>query len=114
MLHFIFSDGEKNIEKDFKGGGGNINKARRKEINGAIKELNRIQTEIESLSTDITMICCDEQDYMDNIPENLQNSERYDKGEYVVENLEEATENIEEIIQSFKKVQTLLYAAVSV
>lgn len=46
---------------------------------------------------DIEDIAADEQDYLDNIPENLQGSERYEAGEEAVENLEAAIDWLDDI-----------------
>lgn len=67
-----------------------MNKKRRKCIDSVILKINNLQDIIEELQQDIEDIAADEQDYLDNIPENLQGSERYEAGENAVENLEDA------------------------
>jgi hypothetical protein len=70
-----------------------MNKDRRKRIDEAIKKLEDAQTILEE--------CRDEeQDYLDNIPENLQGSERYETAEAAVDALDSACENLEEVISS--------------
>lgn len=70
-----------------------MNKARRKELKRAIELLEEAQGIIES--------CRDEeQEYMDNMPENLQESEKYYAAEEAVNNMDEAYDKIDEVINS--------------
>lgn len=75
-----------------------MNKARRKELADIITELNRIQDKED-------LYCCintldnikdDEQNYYDNIPENLQYSQRAEDSEEAIENLEDALDLLNE------------------
>ena len=70
-----------------------MNKARRKELSRAVELLEEAQSIIES--------CRDEeQEYMDNMPENLQESEKYCAAEDAVDNMNEAYDEIGEAIDS--------------
>lgn len=70
-----------------------MNKARRKELSRAVELLKEAQSIIES--------CRDEeQEYMDNMPENLQESEKYYAAEEAVNNMDEAYDEIDEAINS--------------
>ena len=70
-----------------------MNKARRKELSRAVELLGEAQSIIES--------CRDEeQEYMDNMPENLQESEKYCAAEEAVNNMDEAYDKIGEAIDS--------------
>lgn len=70
-----------------------MNKARRKELSRAVELLEEAQSIIES--------CRDEeQEYMDNMPENLQESEKYYAAEEAVNNMDEAYDKIDEVINS--------------
>ena len=70
-----------------------MNKARRKELSRAVELLEEAQSIIES--------CRDEeQEYMDNMPENLQESEKYYAAEEAVNNMNEAYDKIDEVINS--------------
>ena len=53
-----------------------MNKERRNKINKAIEEVNRLQEALEGLQQIVEEIRDEEQDYLENIPENLQGSER--------------------------------------
>ncbi len=68
-----------------------MNKQRRK----TLRELYDIIAEAKD---NLEMVMEEEEEYRDNIPENLQGSERYEKAEEAVYNLEEAISNIEEAL----------------
>lgn len=53
----------------------------------------------------ISIVLDDEQDCLDNFPENLQSSEKYDKFESTIETLEEAIEYIEKAIDSIENAE---------
>lgn len=86
-----------------------MNKMRRKEIMNAIKRLNSLSEnlqengmencleELEDIISDIQLILEDETDYMENIPENLQGGERYERAEEACESLEDAVDTLEYI-----------------
>ncbi len=66
----------------------NMNKKRRTKLEPAIQMLSEISKIVE--------MCLDEeQDCLDNIPEGLQFTERYEKIEASVDNLESAIEHID-------------------
>lgn len=68
-----------------------MNKIRRKQINEIIDALEIAMSSIESVRDD-------EQEYLDNIPENLQGSDRYSIAEDAVDNLDNAYDSIQEVI----------------
>lgn len=81
-----------------------MNKLRRKEIDAVIDKLENVKTMenteeiisvLEDIVGDIQNIYDDEYDYMENIPENLQGSERYEKAEEACDNLESAIDTLE-------------------
>lgn len=51
-----------------------MNKQRRKSLNKLIEKLEEVKSDLESLKDE-------EEEYRDNMPENLQGSERYEKAE---------------------------------
>ena len=67
-----------------------MNKERRRKIDKTVENVNSLQNVLEELQQQIEEIRDEEQDYLDNIPENLQNSERYETAENALDNLEEA------------------------
>lgn len=55
---------------------------------------------LEQAKSILERVVSDEEDALDNIPENLQESERYEKIEDAVDNLNEAVENIGDAIEN--------------
>ena len=53
-----------------------MNKQRRKKIGNITDKINKIKTELNNIHTELSLISSDEQDTFDNMPENLQGSER--------------------------------------
>lgn len=68
-----------------------MNKLRRKEINEIANEVENLQNRIEALSEE-------EQDYQDNMPENLQGSERWELADQAICQLGEAINSLEEVL----------------
>lgn len=66
-----------------------MNKARRVKLSCALDSISQAHTFIESVSSD-------EEDSLNNLPENLEGSDRYAKMEKAVDLLEEAMEHLEE------------------
>lgn len=62
-------------------------------------KLKIIMKTLSSIVNDIEKVKSEEEDYMDNMPENLQGSDRYSKAEEACECLESAIENIENAIE---------------
>ena len=76
-----------------------MNKLRRKELGQVINGLNTIQDrdDLYSLINTLDNIKYDEESYYDNIPENLQYSQRAEDSETAIENLEEALDLLNEV-----------------
>lgn len=72
-----------------------MNKNRRKEIREIINELEELKEKIE-------MVLAEEQDYYDNMPENLQGSERGEIAESAIFELEESLDNIDNAIENLE------------
>lgn len=83
-----------------------MNKARRKQIEKIITMLEHAKEKIEGIHEDVENVQSEEQEAFDNIPENMQGSERYEVAEAAVDALDsaeggfdEATDAIESIIE---------------
>ncbi len=74
-----------------------MNKQRRKEIQTISNDLLPLMTSIEDL-------LAEEQDYFDNMPENLQSSEKAEIAENAISNLEEALDNIRECVDNLESI----------
>lgn len=68
-----------------------MNKKRRKNIQGILDQL-------EELKGNLELIQEEEEDYRDNIPENLQGSERYEKADEACDTLSGAVDSLDDII----------------
>ena len=66
-----------------------MNKTTRKELSSYLDELNEIKESIQCIADD-------EQDKADNMPDNLQMSEKHDLYEEIAEKLNDAVSSIEE------------------
>lgn len=74
-----------------------MNKSRRNSI-------RHIAFQLEELKDDLADIQTEEEEYRDNIPENLQGSKRYEKAEEACDTLSEAADNLEDIITSLREL----------
>ena len=75
-----------------------MNKVRRKEL----QELYDIISEAKDR---LEMLHDEEEEYMENIPENLQSSERYEKAEAAVSALESASSSLEEALDYIEEAK---------
>lgn len=72
-----------------------MNKIRRKSLRNIIDQLEELKNNLEDLQTE-------EEYYRDNMPENLQGSERYEQADEAVSNLEDAVSSLEDVISSIE------------
>ena len=70
-----------------------MNKARRKELSRAVELMEEARDIIDNCIVD-------EQEYLENMPENLQYSEKHDIAEAAVEAMERAIESVEDAISN--------------
>lgn len=75
-----------------------MNKPRRKELDVLIEKIHLISEELECVMND-------EEEYRDNIPENLQDSEKYTKADEACDSLQEAIDQLEESISNIEAAQ---------
>lgn len=66
-----------------------MNNARREKLRGAVAKLSDVHSIVYA-------VCDTEQDSMDNMPENLQGTERFERMEDAVDHLNEALEKLDE------------------
>lgn len=72
-----------------------MNRTRRNELAKLKERIDNVQTEIYEIMEALESLKDEEQEYLDNIPENLQGSERYDRAEQAVDSLEQAHDTLE-------------------
>lgn len=88
-----------------------MNIARRKNIALVIAEIESLSEKMETVLADIGIIKDEEEEYRDNIPENLQGSERYSSAEEAVNNLDSAYETLQEAFDNLGDVISSLEEA---
>ena len=88
-----------------------MNNQRRKTIGSLLAQIDEIKTKIESIHEDANNVWDEEQEAMDCMPENLWESEQYEKMEEAVSNLEDAVYTLDDIISSLDEVIDSLDAA---
>ena len=72
-----------------------MNKTRRKNLQSIIDQLEELKSSLEGLQAE-------EEEYRDNMPENLQGSERYEKADDAISNIEDAVSTLEYVISSIE------------
>lgn len=72
-----------------------MNRIRRKALANIKEQLETLKEELETLKEE-------EEDYRDNMPENLQGSERYDKADEACGYLSDAVDGLEDVVCSIE------------
>ena len=75
-----------------------MNNSRRKEIRAIIAKLEEVKECVENVRDE-------EQEYLDNMPENLQCSERADVAQNAIDNMEYALDNLEEAVDNLEEAE---------
>lgn len=73
-----------------------MNKVRRKNLQSIICQLEALKSSLEDLQSE-------EEAYRDNIPENMQDCDRYERADAACDSLEEAVSNLEDVIGSIEE-----------
>ena len=68
------------------------------------KALRRWNKRAEELKSDLESILWDEQNYYDNIPENLQFSERAEASEEAINQMEDAIDDLGDVIEAIDDI----------
>ena len=77
-----------------------MNKMRRKEIMEWNRKVEAWVSQGEELKSELESICSDEQEYFDNMPENLQGSQRGMDAEEAIDCMNEAMERMDGAIEA--------------
>lgn len=67
------------------------------------KSLREIQSKLERLGEDLEALKEEEEEYRDNMPENLQESDRYQRADEVCDLLQEALESLDGAYQNIEE-----------
>ena len=73
-----------------------MNKIRRKSLQEIADKLAELKEELEALQSE-------EEDYRDNMPENFQGSERYERADAACDSLSEAADSLDSAISSIEE-----------
>lgn len=76
-----------------------MNKQRREKISKLKIRFQSTQAELKQLSSELSSILNEEQDAFDNMPEGLQSSYRGMCSEDAIDNMEEASDKLDEVIE---------------
>lgn len=85
-----------------------MNKNRRKAIQDVIYKIHELESTMINILDDIEAIKNEEEEYLNNIPENLQNSSKYETAENAVNELESAYNDFENAKDSLDDVLSAL------
>lgn len=85
-----------------------MNKMRRKELMEWVKKAEEWAAHGESLKDELENICSDEQDYFDNMPENLQGSQRGMDAEEAIDAMSEALECMDNAIEAAEEAASCI------
>lgn len=88
-----------------------MNKARRKKIQDISEKLEIIREHITEIKCEIEEIRDDEQEYLQFMPENFQNSIKGQSAESAIEALDDTINEISNFDESFDNVISYLYKA---
>ena len=72
--------------------------------NSRRKSLHEILSELETLYDCLEEVKAEEEDAFDNISESFEGTERYELAELVVENLGNALDGLDEVLESLREV----------
>ena len=76
-----------------------MNKQRREKISKLKIRFQSTQAELKQLSSELSSILNEEQDAFDNMPEGLQSSYRGMCSEDAIDNIEEASDKLDEVVE---------------
>ena len=85
-----------------------MNQNRRKQLMEWFKKADAWITQGEELKSRLENICSDEQDYFDNMPENLQGSMRGSDAEEAIDAMNEAIESMENAIDAAEEAASCI------
>ncbi|MGF7011989.1 putative solute-binding protein [Lachnospiraceae bacterium PF1-22] len=88
-----------------------MNNERRKDIDHAIERLKEAKEILQDVCEQVDVTSEEEQEYLDNIPENLSGSERYEIASEACENLNSAFSALEELSDNVDEIEAYLEAA---
>ncbi len=89
-----------------------MNAPRRKELQNIIEAIEEIKSQLEDQQEILESLKDEEMEYFENIPENLQSSERYERAETSSNALENAYDTLYDLISSLEDVTSSIEEAI--
>lgn len=89
-----------------------MNAPRRKKLQAIIEAIEELKSQLEDQSSDLEELKDEEMEYFENIPENLQSSERYERAETSSSALEEAYDTLSELLDQLGDVTSSIEEAI--
>lgn len=77
-----------------------MNKARRQQIEDIEARIAMLLTQAETIKCGIELICREEQDYRDNLPDSIAAGEKGQKSDAAIEALEQVIEDLDSLIET--------------
>lgn len=89
-----------------------MNKARLKKIKKVAEEIEKIAGELSVANDELRDLLYEEEDYHDNMPENLQYSYQGERSEEAIDIMNDATEKLDEILQRIEQAADEIFDVV--
>ena len=86
--------------------------SRRKKLQAIIEAIEDLRSQLEDQQSDLEELKDEEMEYFENIPENLQFSERYERAETSSSALEDAYDTLEDLISRLGDVTSSIEEAI--
>ena len=88
-----------------------MNNERRKEIDRLMERVNSLLSDLSEIKDSIENVRDEEQEYLDNLPENMVDGERAEKAQAAIDAIEEALGSLDDSETSLEGINTSLETA---
>ena len=88
-----------------------MNNERRKEIDRLMERVNSLLSDLSEIKDSIENVRDEEQEYLDNLPENMADGERAEKAQAAIDAIEEALSGLDDSEMSLEGINTSLETA---
>lgn len=88
-----------------------MNNERRKEIDRLMERVNSLLADLSEIKDSIESVRDEEQGYLDNMPENMADSERAEKSQAAIDALDEALSSLDDSETNLGEINTNLETA---
>ena len=89
-----------------------MNAPRRKNLQAIIEAIEDLKSQLEDHQSDLEELKDEEMEYFENIPENLQSSERYERAETSSSALESAYDTLYDLVSQLDDVTSSIQEAI--